>query len=151
MFLLQKINSRLMGLFDFIFKDKNVNIANDKEAFYAIIYACAAVDGDIADEELDQMRKMVSSKEIFKGADLNALNSKVVQLYKDAGSSSGTLVMQAIPKLSNSQREICYITAYELFLADGNVQGSERKLLEDLQEALGISDSRAEQLSSTIK
>jgi uncharacterized tellurite resistance protein B-like protein len=140
-----------MGLFDFIFKDKNVNIANDKEAFYAIIYACAAVDGEIAEEELEQMRKMVADKEMFKGTDLKALNEKVIQLYKEAGSSSGTLVIKAIPKLNSSQRELCYVTAYQLFLADGSVQGSERKLLEDLQEALGISDKRAEELSATIK
>lgn len=140
-----------MGLFDFIFKDKTVNIANEKEAFYAILYACAAVDGEIADEEIEMMNKVVAKRDLLKGTDLKTLNQKVIQLYKDAGSSSGTLIMKAIPKLNNTQREQCYISAYELFLADGNVQGSERKLLEDLQEALEISDSRAEELSSTIK
>jgi uncharacterized tellurite resistance protein B-like protein len=140
-----------MGLFDFIFKDKTVNIANEKEAFYAILYACAAVDGEIADEEIEMMNKVVAKRDLLKGTDLKTLNQKVIQLYKEAGSSSGTLIMKAIPKLNNALREQCYISAYELFLADGNVQGSERKLLEDLQEALEISDSRAEELSTTIK
>ncbi|MFN0048801.1 MAG: tellurite resistance TerB family protein [Cytophagales bacterium] len=140
-----------MGLFDFIFKDKNVNIANEKEAFYAILYACAAVDGEIADEEVEHMNTIVAKKELLKGTDLRSLNQKVIQLYKDAGSSSGTLIIKAIPKLNNVQKEQCYIAAYEIFLADGNVQGSERKLLEDLQEALELSDARANELSSTIK
>lgn len=139
-----------MGLFDFILKDKNVNIANEKEAFYAILYACAAVDGEIADEELTQMSNVVKNKELFRGVDLMGLNKKVIDLYKEAGSSSGTLILKAIPKLSSSQKEACYVTAYELFLADGNVQGSERRLLEELQDALGISDARAEELSKTI-
>lgn len=140
-----------MGLFDFIFKDKQVNIANEKEAFYAILYACAAVDGDIADEEIEHMNTVVAKKDLLKGTDMKSLNQKVIQLFKEAGSSSGTLVMQAIPKLNTAQKEQCYIAAYEIFLADGNVQGSERKLLEDLQEALGLSDARANELSSTIK
>lgn len=140
-----------MGLFDFIFKDKNVNIGNEKEAFYAILYACAAVDGEIADEEIELMNDLVAKKDLLKGTDMRSLNQKVIQLYKDAGSSSGTLIMKAIPKLNTAQKEQCYVAAYELFLADGNVQGSERKLLEDLQEALELSDARAEQLSKTIK
>ncbi len=140
-----------MGLFDFIFKDKNVNIANEKEAFYAILYACAAVDGDIADEEIEFMNSIVAKKDLLKGTDLRSLNQKVIQLYKDAGSSSGTLIIKAIPKLNTVQKEQCYIAAYEIFLADGNVQGSERKLLEDLQEALELTDARAAELSKTIK
>jgi uncharacterized tellurite resistance protein B-like protein len=140
-----------MGLFDFIFKDKKVNIANEKEAFYAILYACAAVDGEIADEEIEHMNKIVANKDLLKGTDLKSLNQKVIQLYKDAGASAGTLVTQAIPKLNTVQKEQCYIAAYEIFLADGNVQGSERKLLEDLQEALDISDAKANELSKTIK
>lgn len=140
-----------MGLFDFIFKDKQVNIANDKEAFYSIIYACAAVDGDIAEEEINKLNSIVETKDMFKGSDIKVLNNKAIDLYKEAGASSGTLIMKAIPKLSTSQKEQCYIAAYELFLADGNVQGSEKKLLEDLQEALGLSDQKAHELSMTIK
>jgi tellurite resistance protein len=145
-----KYQSILMGLFDFIFKDKDVNIANDKEAFYAIVYACAAVDGDIADQEIAKLNSIVATKEMFKGFDVTQLNDKAIQLFKEAGSSSGTLIMKAISKLTSNQKEQCYIAAYELFLADGNVQGSERKLLEDLQDALGISDSKANDLSLTI-
>ncbi|MDX2188882.1 MAG: tellurite resistance TerB family protein [Bacteroidota bacterium] len=140
-----------MGLFDFISKDKNINIANEKEAFYSIIYACAAVDGEIAPEEIEQLNNLVTKKELFKGVDIDELNKKVHQLFKEAGSSSGTLIMKAIPKLSNSQREICYVTALQLFLADGSVQGSEMKLLEDLQEALGIKEARAAELSRSIE
>ncbi|MDX2196171.1 MAG: tellurite resistance TerB family protein [Cytophagales bacterium] len=140
-----------MGLFDFIFKDKDLNISNEKEAFYAIIYACAAVDGEIVLEEVQKMNSIVQSKELFKGADIDVLNDKARTLYKEAGSSSGTLIMKAIPKLGGSAKELCYITAMELFLADGNVQGSEKKLLEDLQDALEISDSRASELQKMVK
>lgn len=140
-----------MGLFDFIFKDKNVNIVNEKEAFFSIIYACAAVDGDIAPEEAQQLTNLVKNNDLFKGVDFDALNKKVIQLYVDAGSSSGTLIMKAIPKLSNSQKESCYVTAFQLFLADGSVQGSEMKLLEDLQDALNIIDSKALELQKLTK
>jgi uncharacterized tellurite resistance protein B-like protein len=140
-----------MGLFDFIFKDKNVNISNEREAFYSIIYACAAVDGEIAPEEADALNNLVKTKEMFKGTDINALNNKAKDLYKEAGSSSGTLIMKAIPKLSGSQKESCYLTAFQLFLADGSVQGSEMKLLEDLQEALEITDSKATELQKQAK
>ncbi|TAG55131.1 MAG: hypothetical protein EAZ27_07695 [Cytophagales bacterium] len=139
-----------MGLFDFIFKDKNVEIANEKEAFYAIIYSCAAVDGEIAPEEIEQLNKVVSTKEIFKGTDIRALNEKAKQMHKDAGSSSGTLIMKAIPKLGKNEREACYSAAFQLFLADGSVQGSEMKLLEDLQEALQITDAKANELQKNI-
>lgn len=140
-----------MGLFDFIFKDKNVNIVNEKEAFFSIIYACAAVDGEIAPEEATELTNLVKNNELFKGVDIEALNKKVIQLYIDAGSSSGTLIMKAIPKLSNSQKESCYVTAFQLFLADGSVQGSEMKLLEDLQDALEITDTKAIELQKLTK
>lgn len=139
-----------MGLFDFIFKDKNIDISNEKEAFYAIVYACAAVDGEIAPEEIEQLNKIVATKNIFKGADVSKLNDKARQLHKDAGSSSGTLIMKAIPKLGKNEREDCYSSAFQLFLADGSVQGSEMKLLEDLQEALQITDSEAAELQKKI-
>ncbi len=139
-----------MGLFDFIFKDKTVEIANEKEAYYAIIYSCAAVDGEIAPEEIEQLQKLVSTKDIFKGMDVKALNEKARQMHKDAGSSSGTLIMKAIAKLGKNEKESCYITAFQLFLADGSVQGSEMKLLEDLQEALQITDARAVELQKSI-
>lgn len=140
-----------MGLFDFIFKDKNVNISNEKEAFFSIIYACAAVDGEIAPEEAQQLNEIVKNKDLFKGSDIDSLNTKVKQLFKDAGSSSGTLIMKAIPKLSGSQKESCYVTAFQLFLADGSVQGSEMKLLEDLQDALEITDAKAQELQKSAK
>lgn len=139
-----------MGLFDFIFKDKNVEISNEKEAFYSIVYACAAVDGEIAPEEIEQLNKVVATKDIFKGSDVSKLNEKARQLHKDAGSSSGTLIMKAIPKLGKNEREACYATAFQLFLADGSVQGSEMKLLEDLQEALQITDAKAAELQKSI-
>jgi uncharacterized tellurite resistance protein B-like protein len=139
-----------MGLFDFIFKDKTVEIANEKEAFFAIIYSCAAVDGEIAPEEIEHLSKIVSTKEMFKGSDISQLTNKAKQLHKDAGSSSGTLIMKAIPKLGKNEREACYLTAFQLFLADGSVQGSEMKLLEDLQEALQITDARANELQKSI-
>lgn len=139
-----------MGLFDFIFKDKTVDIANEKEAFYAIIYSCAAVDGEISPEEIDHLQKLVSTKEMFKGMDVQLLNNKARQMHKDAGSSSGTLIMKAIAKLGKNERESCYATAFQLFLADGSVQGSEMKLLEDLQEALQITDAKANELQKSI-
>lgn len=140
-----------MGLFDFILKDKNVNIANEKEAYFAIIYSCAAVDGEIAPEESAELVNLVKEKELFRGQNLEELLIKVRQLYKDAGSSSGTLIMQAIPKLDKHAKEDVYVSAMLLFFADGSVQGSERKLLEDLQEALEISDTRASELSKSVK
>ena len=59
-----------MGIFDQKYTKATLvtyHPRNEQEAWIAIMHACIAVDGDVADEELEELAQTLAYKPLFEG------------------------------------------------------------------------------------
>ncbi|MEH2360660.1 tellurite resistance TerB family protein [Nostoc sp.] len=124
-----------------------------KVAIAVIGLFSAAADGEgITIEEqygLSEMLGAVSQFEDFSDEDYEELTQKVVSLLEEE--EAEVLIKQAIESLPNKDyREAAYITAILVVGIDEEVPEAEQDYISELQEALKISDKRAQELIDEV-
>lgn len=113
---------------------------------------CAASDGyGISIKEEDCVRKAlgkISQFANYSNQEFKDLTTKVINLL-DEGDGTESLIHTAVSSLPNKDyREAAYITAILTVSVDGEIYEEEEDFIYDLQEALSISDERAEELKA---
>ncbi|MEH1937978.1 MAG: tellurite resistance TerB family protein [Nostoc sp.] len=130
------------------------SVALEPEVAIAVIgLFSAAADGDgITIEEQYALSKMlgaVSHFEDFSDEDFEELTEKVTSLLEEE--EPEVLIKQAIESLPNKDyREAAYITAILVVGIDEEVPEAEQDYISELQEALKISDKRAQELIDEV-
>ena len=141
-----------MGVFDKIMgKESTALTLNKKEAYAAVAVAAVASDGEISQEEVDRAALDLFSLRPFKNSDIkdlaNTLN-KVAGHIKRRGMAA---VLQAAKAgLSKEQMETAFFVAVDLVLADGIVEETEKKFLEDLQRTIELDDETATKIVDVV-
>ncbi|MEH2333965.1 tellurite resistance TerB family protein [Nostoc sp.] len=130
------------------------SVALEPEVAIAVIgLFSAAADGDgITLEEqygLSKMLGSVSQFEDYSDEDYEELTEKVASLLEEE--EPQVLIDQAIASLPNKgYREAAYITAILVVGIDEEVPETEQDYISELQEALKISDKRAQELIDEV-
>lgn len=137
-----------MGLFD-KFTGGTPQIENEKEAFFAVIFAGTAADGEISEEEVQELVSILTKKQMFRNTDIRAIYNKTIKIFRSVGSAIGMIDIAA-PKVSNEMKETLFATCVDIVLADGLVQAKEKEFVEKLKTALSISDEKAEKIVEVI-
>jgi tellurite resistance protein len=136
-------------------KNSSTNsVALEPEVAIAVIglFSAAADDGEISKVEeyaLSEMLGGISQFEDFSEDDYQELTDKVYDLLEEEDADE--VFNQAIASLPNQDyREAAYITAILVVGIDGKLPQSEQDYISELQEALKISDSRAQELIDEV-
>lgn len=135
-----------MGLWDKLPVSRADAPLNKQEAFFATMLAVSAADGNVADEELEDLVARLRRLRLFDGMDddqLIASTNRPFDLLRRGGPTE--LIKAAAPALSEELRESAFATAVDLAFSDGTVEDGERDFIESLQREFGISDELATQ------
>ncbi|AFY33999.1 tellurite resistance TerB family protein [Calothrix sp. PCC 7507] len=129
------------------------SVALEPEVAIAVIgIFSAAGDGEITRAEeyaLSEMLGGISQFEDFSEDDYQELTDKVCSLLEEEDADE--VLSQAIASLPDKEyREAAYVTAILVVGIDGEVPESEQDYISELQEALKISDKRAQTLIDEV-
>lgn len=143
-----KINLKAicMGLFNL---GGSSEISNEKEAFFAVIFACMAADGEIAPEEEINLINLLSSRPIFRKFDLRDAMKKIQRILKETQSLEG-LIDKAVEKIPAELRPTVYTNAVDFVLADGTVANEEEIVIAMLKGKMAISDDLSKKIIEVI-
>lgn len=136
-----------MGLFSKLFtsaSQPSIKFSSEHEAFFAIVYACVAIDGQIDDDEIEALVGFMHSNNYMEGFDSLACYRRLDGLKTKYGVAA--IVTAALPSVKESMKPTLFATAVDFILADGVVNSKEEVLLEDLQTGLGVADDLAKKI-----
>jgi len=135
-----------MGLFNI---GGSTEISNEKEAFFAIIFACMAADGEIAPEEEINLINLLSSRPTFRKFDLRDTMKKIQRILKETKSLEA-LIDKAIEKIPAELRATVYTNAVDFVLADGDVVSEEEAVIAMLKSKMAISDELSKKIIEVV-
>jgi len=135
-----------MGLFNM---GGSAEISNEKEAFFAVIFACMAADGEIAPEEEINLINLLSSRPTLRKFDLRDAMKKIQRILKETKSLEALLDM-AVVKIPVELRATVYTNAVDFVLADGAVASEEEVVIAMLKSKLSISDELSKKIIEVI-
>ena len=135
-----------MGLFNL---GGSAEISNEKEAFFAIIFACMAADGEISPEEEMNLINLLSSRPTFRRFDLRDAMKKIQRILKETKSLQG-LLDKATEKIPTEMRPTVYANAVDFVLADGTVEKEEEAVIKILKDKMQISDELSSKIIDVI-
>lgn len=121
---------------------------NEQEAWIAIMHACIAVDGTIADEELEELSKTLAGKSLFEGHDVLGYSKTVFYEQEKIGSKG--LIDNSVDKISPENRPTLFAQTIQLLLADCVVTEQEKELIHYLYSALDMDPKLASKIVDVI-
>ncbi|MDZ8052628.1 MAG: tellurite resistance TerB family protein [Aulosira sp. ZfuVER01] len=132
----------------------NSSVALEPEVAIAVIglFSAASDDEGVSRTEefaLSEMLAGISQFEDFSERDFEELTQKVYDLLEEEEPED--VIEQAIASLPDEEyREAAYITALLVVGIDGEVPDSEQDYISELQDALNITNRRAQQIIDHI-
>lgn len=130
-----------MGWFSTSKSVSSTDAFNKQEAFLAIALATSAADGNIAESEAKGIFAYLLQMRMFDGyteRQMSDMFKKLINVLKNEG--VGGLVTVAKSSLPAEYRETAFVCAVDIALADGTIEDGEKRMLEELQQVLGVSD-----------
>jgi len=121
---------------------------NEQEAWIAVMQACIAVDGNVADQELDVLAQTLANKKLFKGHDIMAYCRTV--FYAHAQFGSKLLIDNAIDKIAVENRATLFGLTIQLVLSDCVIDKKEKELITYLYSALDLQADAAHRIVDTV-
>ena len=124
-----------MGLFDKLHSGGEPSF-NKQEAFAAIMLGVVAADGNISDEEMQDMVARITRMRLFaeaSSAQLTAIIERIFGVLRKAGAEE--LTRRAAPILSSELRETAFAVAVDMVFADGAVQRASKHRSRDFKES----------------
>ncbi|GAA4424813.1 hypothetical protein GCM10023188_05050 [Pontibacter saemangeumensis] len=121
---------------------------NEQEAWIAIMHACIAVDGKVADEELEELSSTLAGKTMFEGHDVLAYSKTVFYEHPKIGSKG--LIDNSVDKIAVENRATLFAQTIQLLLADCVVTDKEKELIHYLYSALDMDPRLANQIVEVI-
>jgi|AGTN01.2.fsa_nt_gi Tellurite resistance protein TerB. len=140
-----------MGLFDKVFGGNQPPKMTPPEAFVGVIMSAVAADGVITQEEALSVITVLSRMKLYQGKnekELRGMLDRTVNTLKSQGPSP--LIAAAKETLPADLRDTAFAVAADLVLADGIVEDKEKKFLEELQKAMGVSDDVALKITEVM-
>lgn len=135
-----------MGLFDRVFGTQTTSqeTLSPSEAFAAIAIAAIASDGYLSEQEADGLVFALNRMQMFKSYPADVMRrmfDKLMGILKRDG--SGALFNAARTSLPHELKPTAFAVATDLVLADGVVTQDEQNFLNQLYQALEVSDEMA--------
>jgi len=140
-----------MGIFDKVLGKSEDKPLNASEGFAGIALCAVAADGVITEEEAFSLGANMMTKKLYSEMserDLNEIFRKLIKIVQKDGLP--TLIQKSAEAVPAELKPTAFAVATDLLLADGVFEESERKFLESLQKALGISDTDALKIADVI-
>jgi tellurite resistance protein len=142
-----------MGLFDsqLNLRTQNSIALGPAEAFAAIVLVSVAIDGYLADDELQVMLASLSRMHLFRSYPSEVMRKmfdKMCGIISRQGFES--LLKTAIASLPHDLYDTAFAVAVDLILADGEVTEEEENLIHYLWASLGIADETARHIVSVM-
>jgi uncharacterized tellurite resistance protein B-like protein len=135
-----------MGLFSKLFasvpSQATVKFSSEKEAFFAVLFACISIDGDVDDEEIEDFVATVNSNQFLRTLPHSELYRDLYLKKQKYGLDN--IVSAALPMIAESRKKALFVACVDLVLSDGVVDKKEEVLLDDVQKGLGVSDDFAQ-------
>ncbi len=114
----------------------------NRELFLKTIFACMACDGDIATEEVELLRELISNTDLFNGIDIEV----TLEQYIDSINQNGvTFLNQYLSEIADSRLtkddQICLVDlAFKTIEADNRMEYSEVKFFKKIRVRLSLTD-----------
>lgn len=140
-----------MGLFDKLSGGPDEGPLNKQEAFAAVMLAVSAADGNVSDEEVEDVVGRFTRMRLFSDmgtSQLTAMTGRLFRLLKKGGSEE--LIRRGAPVLPHDLRETAFAVAVDMAFSDGSVEEEEKRLIERLQQELGLADELAMQVVNVM-
>lgn len=112
----------------------------NQDALVALMIAVSASDGDISTSELVKMSNAINNLPVFAGYDAERLPrmSKVVFDLLEQEDGLSALFGLIRDALSEKLFETAYALSCDVAAADGRIQGTEARMLEEIREELEL-------------
>ena len=141
-----------MGLFSSILGGDNTPVTfNKEEAFFGLITSVTAIDGNISDEEVDDLIKFRMRTKLLSGLSSNqftAIVDKVFKVLKKDGVQK--LIELSCVGLPSENYNSAFAVCTDLVYADGTVEKEEEQFLDMLQSKLNIDETLAVKIVEVI-
>jgi len=121
---------------------------NAQEAWIAIMHACNAVDGDVADEELEELTQTLVNKALFDGHDILAYSKTAFLAQAKLGSKH--LIDNSVEKIAPDDKATLFALTVQLVMADCVVTDKEEELITYLYSALDLNTDLANKIIEVV-
>ena len=140
-----------MELFDDIIEESQPPKVTKEMAFVGILILTNNSDGSVSDEEARGLVNIVSRMRMYQDLSADQINrvlSRAVGLINRRGFDEALqLFAQALPE---KLHKTVFANACDLVLADGVVEAEEKKFINDLRKALGLSGDDAQTIAQVM-
>jgi hypothetical protein len=143
----------LFGLFDKMIavQNRSYEMLSPAEAFAALTLSAIAVDGYLADEEIDGLINALTRMHLFKGYSGEVMRRMLNRLFGILRRDGfKTLVNSAKSSLPDELQEPAFAVATDLILSDGMVTDQEQEFLDQLHFDLGIPKETALKITEVM-
>lgn len=115
---------------------------NSQDLFLKTVFACMACDGDIATEEVQLLRGLISDTDLFKDLDVEAvLNKYVDSINQDGVSFLSKFLSEVSSKELTKDEEMCLVDlAFKTIEADTRIEYAEVKFFKKIRVRLSLTD-----------
>jgi hypothetical protein len=130
---------------------RSLEMLSPAEAFAAVTLSAIAVNGYLADEEIDELVTALMRMQLFKsysGEVMRRMLHKLFGILRREGRA--TLFHSAKSSLPHELQEPAFAVATDLILADGVATEQGRAFLNQLHGALGISAETAMKIEEVM-
>jgi hypothetical protein len=114
----------------------SLQIETEQEAYLAIMYACMSVDDRVTEDETDELIRSLIKEPIFTGSDLVSLYKKIQLINQSVRFDAYKMIEMSAPRISDGLKSAVFKSAVNLLQADGIVFGTEKALMQHLQQCL---------------
>ncbi len=134
---------------DLLAQDFQANDWSITEAFMGLILSAAFADGDLAEEERQEIAALVRRSRTMKrlsGSELATVNQTVNQRMNERPNA----IEEACQALPTDMRLAIFAHCVDIVLADGKLLQAEAEFLNQITEKMGLDSDRAKEVMSVI-
>lgn len=115
---------------------------NNPELYLKTVFCCMACDGNIADEEVGMIRKLVSETNLFAGIDVESTLNKYILEINEEGACFLNNYLNEVSNENLSEDEQLKLIgiAIKTIEADNRIEYSEIKFFKKIRFRLSVSD-----------
>ncbi|GET35449.1 tellurite resistance TerB family protein [Microseira wollei] len=126
-------------------------VLSPEEAVAAIVFAATFANGEVTDEEIEVFNDILSNLELYENysdEEMQAMVDKFTDIYDTDGIEA--LFNLAVESISEDWVETAFEAAVEVVLVDGSIPEAEEDFISNLQQALGIDNTVAQEILADL-
>lgn len=140
-----------MELFDDIIEESEPQKLTKEGAFVGVLMLANSSDGNLSDEELRGFGSIVSRMKLYRdmtGPQFNRVVDRAAGVINRKGFDAALAEFAGV--LPEGLHKAVFANACDLVLADGVVEAEEKKFINDLRRALGLSGDDAKTIAQVM-